>query len=293
MSISNPTTGKSRFLRLLRLFLVGLAGAYLCLICGSSYLYTYHLLHGNCPSSAAEISGLESISLTTRDGIKLLGWWRAPQNDVTVLLIGGLGANRDAMLPEAEMLIRHGYGVLLADARFCAGATSTIGLREVEDLRAMSDYAAHQPGVKKLVAMGFSAGGVTALLGAAQISEINGVIAMGNFANLLNEITYTPAPALSPDWQVQQLVVLFYWLQTGIWPAQVSPLDAIPQINPRPILFIHGENEAQRTHPELQYQAASGARSLWIVPGVGHGGYYQAQPAEFERRVLEFLQDLP
>jgi fermentation-respiration switch protein FrsA (DUF1100 family) len=92
---------------------------------------------------------------------------------------------------------------------------------------------------------------------------------------------------------VQQLVLLFYWLQTGIPAAQVSPVDAIRQISPRPVLLIHGQREAPRTQPEAQLQAAGEPRSLWIVPGVGHGGYYQASPPEFERRVVEFLLNLP
>ncbi len=293
MSTSNRTTGKSKLRRLFKLFLVGLAGAYVCVICSASYLYTYRLLHPGCPASAEERPDLTSITLTTRDGLILKGWWRAPQNGTVVLLVGGLGATRDSMLAEAEMLLRNGFGVLLADSRACAGSGSTLGLREVEDLHAMSDYAAGQPGVEKQAVMGFSVGGVTAILGAAQIPAIDGVIAMGNFPNLLEEITYTPAPLLSPDWQVQQLVALFYGLQTGIPPAQVSPLDALPQISPRPLLFIHGELEAPRTRPERQYQAAGEPRSLWIVPGVGHGGYYQAFPEEFERRVVEFLKNLP
>jgi fermentation-respiration switch protein FrsA (DUF1100 family) len=293
MSTSSRTTGKSRFRRRLNLFLVGLAGAYVCLVCGASFLYTYSLLHPGCPPSLGSRPGLASITLTTSEGLTLKGWWRAPQNGIVVLLIGGLGANRDSLLDEAEMLVQHGFGVLLADTRPCAGAGSTLGLREVEDLRAMSAYAASQPGVEKQAVMGFSVGGVTAILGAVQIPAIHGVIAMGNFPNLAQEISASSAPALSPDWQVQQLVLLFYWLQTGIPAAQVSPVDAIRQISPRPVLLIHGQREAPRTQPEAQLQAAGEPRSLWIVPGVGHGGYYQASPPEFERRVVEFLLNLP
>ena len=293
MSTSNPTTGKSKFARLLRLFLAGLASAYVCLILASSYLYTYKILHVPCLPGLQEHTGLQSISLTTADGIPLRGWYRAPQNGTLVLLLGGLGATRDTMLPEAEMLMRHGFGVLLADTRSCAGALGSLGYFEVADLRAMADYAAAQPGVEKLGALGFSAGGVTVLLGAAEMPQIRGVVAMGNYPNLLQEITYSPAPTLSPEWELQQLVDLSYGLLTVITPAQVSPIDAIPKISPRAVLILHGELEAPRTQPERQYQAAGEPRSLWIVPGAGHGGYLQAQPQEFERRVVAFFSALP
>jgi hypothetical protein len=28
---------------------------------------------------------------------------------------------------------------------------------------------------------------------------------------------------------------------------------------------------------------------LWVVPGVGHGGYIQAWPEEYEARVISFF----
>jgi hypothetical protein len=34
---------------------------------------------------------------------------------------------------------------------------------------------------------------------------------------------------------------------------------------------------------------ATDPKQLWGLPEVGHGGYYQAKPAEYEERVTVFL----
>jgi predicted alpha/beta-fold hydrolase len=39
----------------------------------------------------------------------------------------------------------------------------------------------------------------------------------------------------------------------------------------------------------LLYQAAGEPKELWILPHGGHGGYLQAEPEEFERRVVSFF----
>ncbi len=109
--------------RLLRL-LIALAAAYVFLISGLSYIYTQHLLHPACPDSPPERAGFESVTLTTSDGLALEGWWQPPRDGAVILLLGGLGGNRDAMLAEAEVLADHGYGVLTLSYRHCAGEQS-------------------------------------------------------------------------------------------------------------------------------------------------------------------------
>jgi dipeptidyl aminopeptidase/acylaminoacyl peptidase len=270
-----------------------LAAAWVCVITGLSWIYTQNLLYPPCPASASARPGFESVSLTTTDGLTLQGWWRASQNGAVILLLGGLGSNRDAMLAEAELLASHGYGVLTLDYRPCAGAMATVGYREIAELQAMRDFALLQPGSEWLGVLGFSVGGATAIRGAARMPELQAVVAEGNYANFYDELTAAPAAPLSVQWQAQHLVRLFFHLRTGINPRQISPVDDLPRLSPRPVLLIHGEKEAQRTRAQQQLQAAragsQAAASLWVVPGAGHGGYRQAQPEEYDARILAFF----
>ena len=60
---------------------------------------------------------------------------------------------------------------------------------------------------------------------------------------------------------------------------------------PRPLLFIYG----QRDQPNVRaltpsyYKAAPEPKTLWRIAGAGHTGGIDAQPREYERRVVAFF----
>ncbi|MCJ7625361.1 MAG: hypothetical protein MUO76_17830 [Anaerolineaceae bacterium] len=256
-----------------------------------SLLYVSRLLHPSCALSSEDVPGFESITLQTHDKLRLTGWWLPPKNGIVILLLGGHGSNRDTMLPDADLLIRHGYGIMTLDYRHCTGRISTLGYREIYELEAMLNFSRTQPGVEKIGVLGFSVGGAVALMGAAQFPEIEVVIAEGNYANLYDEITAVPTTFFSVEWQLQQLITIGYWLRTGINPERVSPISDIPGISPRPILFIHGEHEINRSRGRDQYEAAGANAQLWVVLDTGHGGYLQNHPKLYEQTIIHFLDE--
>ncbi len=266
-----------------------LATAWLIVVGGSSAAYVQALLNPACILSGSARPGFRPVTLKPAAGLALNGWYHPSANGALILLLGGQGSNRDSMLAEASFLSAHGYGALTLDGRQCAGAMTTLGYREVEDLRAMVEFASAQPEVRWLGALGFSAGGVTVIRGAARIPQIQAVVAEGNFANLYQEITAVESPPLSLDWQIRRLVAVAYTLSAGVWPGQVSPLDDLSAISPRPVLLIHGEYEVGRTRGQAQAEAAGPNGELWIVPAAGHGQYYSLQPVEYEKRILGFF----
>ena len=50
----------------------------------------------------------------------------------------------------------------------------------------------------------------------------------------------------------------------------------------------HGQPEEKPAN-EIFYAAARGPRAIWEVPGSGHMAGIDAQPAEYERRVVGFF----
>jgi len=78
---------------------------------------------------------LEDVSATAKDGAVLRAWYirATPGNDDSVILLHGQADNRAGMLGAADLLLRHGYSVLLPDARahgMSGGAIATYGLKE-------------------------------------------------------------------------------------------------------------------------------------------------------------------
>jgi uncharacterized protein len=64
----------------------------------------------------------------------------------------------------------------------------------------------------------------------------------------------------------------------------------VPEISGA-VFFIYGENGQPDEKPANEgfYRVAKGAKQIWEVPGSGHMGGIDAQPAEYERRVIEFF----
>src|SRR5437868_1998638 len=82
-------------------------------------LYSERLFH--YPHPRAEwpraLPPAQGARFTTRDGLRLAGWFVPPRNGATVVLVHGLGQGRQGLLPEAGVLLEAGYGVLLFDLR--------------------------------------------------------------------------------------------------------------------------------------------------------------------------------
>ena len=75
--------------------------------------------------------------------------------------------------------------------------------------------------------------------------------------------------------------------------ASAEPRGPRAEIAPTPFFFIYavpgqgGEAELSETF----YDAAREPKEIWQVPGAGHTGGIEAQPAEYERRVVGFFDD--
>lgn len=128
------------------------------------------------------------------DGIELRGWKVRPPspNGDWVLLFHGVSDNRTGVLGAAEILLRHGYSVVMMDARAhgeSGGAMATYGWKERYDTVAITSALYATEKVPHLYALGVSMGAAIALQSAAVEPRIEGVIAEDPLADL-REIGY-------------------------------------------------------------------------------------------------------
>ncbi len=244
----------------------------------------------------AGIAGYRDVTFSPRPGpagLTLRAWWVPSTNGAAVILLPGIGQARDGMLDQGAMLARHGYGVLLADPRPCADSTLayTAGYAEAGDVAGALAFVQTRDGVDpgRIGILGYSAGGAAAIMSAAQLKEIRAVASEGNFYNLGDDIVNGDGRNTSLEDLYQEATLFFYQRETGVDARLISPIDAIGRISPRAVLLIFGEHEAASGHAREQFAAAGEPKALWIVPGLGHGGYIQAQPAEYEARVAAFF----
>ena len=67
--------------------------------------------------------------------------------------------------------------------------------------------------------------------------------------------------------------------------------DLVSRIDGTPVFFIYGEHgqDGERNLNPTYYRQAHEPKAIWEVPGSGHVGGFDAQPKEYERRVVGFF----
>jgi len=124
------------------------------------------------------------VAFRTADGVRLSAWYIPGRNGAAVVLLPGSGSTRTAVLPQAAVLARHGYGALLVDGRgqgLSGGHSMDFGWWGGRDLAAAVSFLAAQPGVQagKIAVLGESMGGEGALAAMGADPRIRAVVAEG------------------------------------------------------------------------------------------------------------------
>ena len=243
---------------------------------------------------------VSNFQVSTPDGAVLKGW-KVPAskpNGDWVVLLHGVSDNRIGVLSHGEMLLRHGYSVVLMDARAhgeSGGAMATYGWLERNDMRAVADALLATEKVHCLFALGESMG-ASILLQAGEVEpRLAGVVAEAAFANL-REAGYTYASLGMGSWLGKSLLrpMVSGWVNAaekegGFKVEDVSPERAVAA-RAFPVLLIAGSKDRNipAGHSRRIFKAAIGAKELWVVPGARHTGAFGHAPQEFEHRVIAF-----
>ena len=211
-----------------------------------------------------------------------------------VLLVAGIHGNRHNMVERAEFLHRAGYDALLIDLQGTGespGRAVTFGWLESRDISAAVDFLHRERVGEPVAIIGQSLGGAATLLAAPPL-RADAVVIESAFPTItdatrnrlvqrLGFLGRVLTPFLLADLQPQ----------LGITPKDLRPIDHIAAIH-CPLLVISGAEDRYTTADEtkrLFAQATAPSRQLWLVPGAGHVNMYHVRPAEYESRILSFL----
>lgn len=283
---------RNRAVRLACFTGLALISAYLLANSLLAWNYVSRLTHPDCPPPGnASLSGYLEDQIHTPDGLLLPVRYYPPKNGAVILALGGLGGSVNQPLPKIDYLVESGYGVLQIGSRACARPAGlvTLGAKETLDAVAGLDYVLARPEVKQVGIIGFSMGGAGAIRTAARRPEIIAVVAEGGYYNLGKNFIQ-PDTSQSPPMRLFLWTAAYlFWWQTGENPWQVSPLEDLPRLSPRPVLLVYGEHEINNGHGQLQYEAARQPKTLWLVRGGDHGVNHLVAPGEYEARIGSFF----
>jgi dipeptidyl aminopeptidase/acylaminoacyl peptidase len=250
---------------------------------------------------------LEEVAVTADDGATLRGWSLRPVhgNGDAVILLHGHTGNRAGMLGYAEMLLRHGYAVVLPDARAhgnSGGDVATYGVMEARDVGRWFDWTERAERPRCIDGLGESMGAAQLLQALRDAPGFCAVVAESSYASFREASYDRLAEKLDAGpWLGRTLLrpavevgfVYARWRYGVDWEL-ASPEDAVAGSRV-PVLLIHGKRDTNlpRWNSE-RIVARSGSRVpavvLWEPAEAGHTGAAGAEPEEFERRVIGWFE---
>ena len=249
-------------------------------------------------------SDLENVSIITPDAITLRAWTLHPHrsNGDAVMLLHGQGDNRIGMTGYAQLLLAHGFIVLLPDARAhgaSGGELATYGLLERNDIHQWFDFLIAQSHPHCIFGFGESMGAAELLQSLTVEPRFCSVAAESSFSSF-REIAYDRMgqPFHLGPWFGRTLlrpVVEFAFLYTRskyrLDMQQVSPEKSVAETKV-PVFLIHGEIDSNiPPRHSRRIQARNRNAVLWGVPNADHCGAISAAPQEFEQRVLAWFHE--
>lgn len=280
---------------------IGMAGMAMLIVVWKLMHPRRRLLH---TTPAVERLEYEKIVFWSRDRTVQLKGWFVPsiaKPKMTIVFAHGYRDNRVMKhihaLRLAKALSKQGYNAVLFDFRNCGesgGDLTTIGLDEQQDVLGAIDWCKRYTNTP-IGLIGFSMGASTSLLAAAQSDDVAGVIADSPFCDL-NRYLLDNLSLWSrlPKYPFSPLMVLLIRFVMGKNPHLVKPIASLQRIYPRPVLFIHGDQDSKvpSSDSTRMWQCHSDRFSLWHVAGANHLGSYRMHPHEYTDRVIRFFDGL-
>ena len=240
----------------------------------------------------------EDVTIETRDGLRLSGWW-IPNGEKTVIPLHGYTRSRwdeVYMKPTIEFLLKEGYSVLAFDFRAhgkSEGKFTTVGDRELIDVISAIDWLEknHPEKAGRVGLIGFSMGAVVTIRALAEDERITcgvadsppiyldktGARGLKYFANL-------------PEW-IYHFVKPFVKLFSGA--KELSLLEYAERIR-KPLLIIAGEKDPLVKVDEVREfyernRTVNPGVELWVTDAP-HVRTLKLHPEEWKAKVGDFLR---
>jgi uncharacterized protein len=246
---------------------------------------------------------LEDVSITTSDGAVLRAWLIHPHHHDgnAAVLLHGLGDNRVGTSGYAQLLLAHGFTVLMPDARAhgaSGGELATYGLLERNDIHQWFDFLQAKEHPVCIFGFGESMGAAQLLQSLETGVHFCAVAAESSFANF-REIAYDRMgqPFHLGPWigrtvmrpLVESAFLRARW-KDGLNMQKISPENSVAASSV-PVLLIHGQVDSNIPvrHSRLIH-ARNPKTRLWEVPGADHCGAISTAPQEFKEKLLGWFR---
>jgi uncharacterized protein len=240
------------------------------------------------PPSAA----YRDVTFKASDGLDIAGWYRSSQNGAAVVVVHGGSSDRKGSVDHARMLARHGYGVLLYDARGRGesdGSENNYGWDWAKDVDGALAFLKGRDDVDpdRIGAVGLSTGADVLIEVAAQRDDLAAVVADGAAAGSFQDWHHLRGVDVgtAPGW------VMFSTMRVLSGDPPGPPLEQLVTRIASPLLLISAGTDVEREFNVLYDEAARGPVEHWNLPDAHHTDAIHEHAGEYERRVAGFFNE--
>jgi uncharacterized protein len=219
---------------------------------------------------------------------------RSGNNHICALLMHGIRSNRTSMIGRSKFLAGIGISSLLIDLQAhgeTPGDMITFGFRESVDAANGVYYLRNNQSCRKIVAIGESLGGASALLG-------NGPIKVD--ALVLESVYPTIEEAVEDRLDIRfgmigkYLAPLLYWqipLRADVPLSDLRPIDALKKVRV-PIYIMGGSKDlhTKAKETERMFKFAKAPKYFWLVKGATHQDLFIYNPKDYKARLISFIK---
>jgi alpha-beta hydrolase superfamily lysophospholipase len=227
-------------------------------------------------------------------GHSVAAWWvDKGEGSPVILLLHAVRADRSTMVSRAQLLMKHGFSVLLIDLQGhgeTPGEAITLGYRESADVLAAREWIKRTAPGRKIGVVGCSLGGASVLL-APQPSGFDAVVLEAVYPRIAraaeNRIRMrlgALAPLLAP------LLLMQLEPRLHISASDLEPIRSIGRLG-APVLIAAGSKDEHTTLEESRelFGKASEPKALWVVEGARHQDLLAFDREGYEQHVIGFL----
>jgi dipeptidyl aminopeptidase/acylaminoacyl peptidase len=238
--------------------------------------------------------GIEGV-LIRSEGLKLLGTMYlargAGRKPAALVLHGFPGFEKNYDI--ARALRELGYNALIFHYRGCWGSEGGYDLTKIPtDVKSAIDTIQARPDVDpdKIIAVGHSMGSYAAVVTAAQDSRIKAVVAISGSGDL----RMSPPPERKRTENTLQFLsgITFedFVAQRRVQAEKLNPFDHVAKISPRPILIIHGTEDAivKPEQAKILYERAKRPKRLVLIEDADH--VYTDQRQQLLNTILRWVR---
>ena len=243
----------------------------------------------------------EDVTLTTSDGEERAAWYVESTNSAAVVLLHGAGSTRSNVLDEAAVLAGNGFGVLMLDARGHGdsdGRAMDFGWWGDVDIAAATTFLAARADVDpdRIGAVGMSMGGEEAIGATARNDAIRAVVSEGATGRMAGDDGWLSGRFGLRGQIQEQIEKVQDWVTDALTSARppTSLRDAVAATattGTRYLLITAGKVTTEADAAAYIASAAPQRVDTWTVDGAAHTDGLEVAAADWERRVIDFLED--